>query len=71
MRLWSSHINKTAKKYPGIQNLRSKFIYIVGDRCPSNFGGINREGDEHLFARLWKEFDWHCCTTHLGFFEKH
>lgn len=50
--------------------LRSKFICFGADRCPTNFGGINRGGDQNVFARMRVEFPEHEligseCNAHI------
>ena len=45
-------VKSTADKF----NLRSKFTCFGADRCPTNFGGIDRGGEQNVFARLQKEF---------------
>lgn len=49
--------------------LQSKFICFGGDRCPTNFGGIDRGGNQNVFARLRNEFNDQMvgvgCNAHL------
>lgn len=47
-----NEMKSTADKF----DLRSKFICFGGDRCPTNFGGVDRGGDQNVFARLREEF---------------
>lgn len=63
-----NEVKSAANKF----DLGLKFICFGADRCPTNFGGVNRGGDDNVFARLRQEFEFEGrqllgigCNAHL------